>query len=52
MGPVVDDVGFDAEAGGDVGDAEFGVASGLGVDVAVLVGGAQGAVAAGGFDFG
>lgn len=30
IGPGVDDVGFDAEAGGDVGDAEFGVVSGLG----------------------
>jgi hypothetical protein len=34
----VDDVGFDAEASGGVGDAELGVAAGLGVDVAVLVG--------------
>ena len=35
LGPVVDDVGFDAEACGDVGDAEFGVASGFGVEVTV-----------------
>ena len=52
LGPVVDDVGLDTDAVGDVGDAELGVAAGLGVDVAVLVGGAEGAVAAGGFEFG
>jgi hypothetical protein len=50
--PVVDDVGFDTEVGGDVGDAEFGGVSGLGVVVSVLVGGAGSALVAGGFDLG
>ena len=50
--PCVDDVGLDAEAAGDIGDAELLFAAGRRVGVAVLVGGAGGALAAGGFDVG
>ena len=50
--PCVDDVGLDAEPAGDIGDAEFLLAAGCRVGVAVLVGGAGGAVAAGGFHVG
>jgi hypothetical protein len=52
FGPVVDDVGFDAEVGGDLGDGVFGVAAGPGVDIGVLVRGAGGPLAAGGLDLG
>src|SRR6266508_2784598 len=38
FGPVVDDVGFDAESGGDVGDAVLVVGAWGGVEVGVLVG--------------
>src|SRR6266498_5981691 len=38
LGPVVDDIGFDAESGGDVGDAVLVVGAWGGVDVGVLVG--------------
>ena len=50
--PCVDDVGLDAEAARDLGDAVLVVGLWGGVGVAVLVGGAGGTVAAGGFDFG
>jgi hypothetical protein len=52
LGPCVDDVGLDAEAAGDIGDAQFLLAAGRRVGVAVLVGGAGGAVPAGGFHVG
>src|SRR5574342_570700 len=52
LGPVVDDVGLDAEVGGDVGDGVLVVAAGAGVDVFVLVGGAGRPVAAGGLGLG
>src|SRR6266536_3019447 len=52
LGPVVDDVGFDAEAGGDVGDAVLVVGAWGGVDVGVLVGRAGGALPAGRLDLG
>src|SRR6266487_4069417 len=52
LGPVVDDVGFDAEAGGDVGDAVLVVGGWGGVDVGVLVGRAGGALPAGVLDLG
>ena len=47
--PCVDDVGLDAEPAGGIGDAELLFAAGRRVGVAVLVGRAGGAVAAGGF---
>ena len=50
--PGVDDVGLDAEPAGGIGDAELLFAAGCRVGVAVLVGGAGGAVAAGGFHVG
>ena len=52
LGPAVDDVGFDAEAAGGIGDAELVSRRGAGIGVAVLVGRAGGALAAGGFDLG
>ena len=47
--PCVDDVGLDAEAAGDVGDAQLVLAAGRRVGVGMLVGGAAGALPAGGF---
>src|SRR5215218_7059556 len=52
FGPVVDDVGLDAESGGDVGDAALVVGAWGGVDVGVLVGRAGGALLAGVLDLG
>jgi hypothetical protein len=39
LSPVVDDVGFDAEPGGDLGDAQLRVTPGFGAGGVVLVGG-------------
>src|SRR5262245_60212014 len=52
FGPVVDDVVFDAESGGYLGDAVFVGLAGARVDVGVLVAGVGGPVTAGMFDLG